>query len=88
MGLSYMIVKVLKRHSSEKNMLNQTQLLRYLQSHYPHLAEEITKKKVRTALEKMIAQELTLPEENRTLRYTDAQRKNSIGPETVSAMWS
>ena len=75
MELSYMIVEVLKRHSSEKNTLNQTQLLQYLQSDYPHLAEEITKKKVRTALEKMIAQEITLPEENRALRYTDAERK-------------
>lgn len=75
MELSYMIVEVLKRHSSEKNTLNQTQLLRHLQSDYPHLAEEITEKKVRSALEKMAAQEITLPEEARVLRYTDVRRK-------------
>lgn len=75
MELSYMIVEVLKRHSSEKNTLNQTQLLQCLQNDYPHLAEEITGKKVRSALEKMTAQEITLPEENRVLRYTDVERK-------------
>ena len=75
MELSYMIVEVLKRHSSEKNTLNQTQLLRYLRSDYSHLAEEITEKKVRSALEKMTAQEIALPEETRVLRYTDAKRK-------------
>lgn len=75
MELSYMIVEVLKRHSLEKNTLNQTQLLQCLQSDYPHLAEEITEKKVRSALEKMIAQESTLPDESRVLRCTDAKRK-------------
>ena len=75
MELSYMIVEVLKRHSSEKNTLNQTQLLRRLQDDYPHLAKEITEKKVRSALEKMTAQEIALPEEARALRYTDAKRK-------------
>ena len=75
MELSYMIVEVLKRHSSEKNTLNQTQLLRHLQSDYPHLAEEITEKKVRSALEKMIVQESTLPDKSRVLRHTDAKRK-------------
>ena len=75
MELSYMIVEALKRHSLEKNTLNQTQLLRHLQSDYPHLAEEITEKKVRSALEKLTTQELALPEEARALRYTDAKRK-------------
>lgn len=75
MELSYMIIEVLKRHSSEKKTLNQTQLLQCLQNDYPHLAEEITEKKVRSALEKMTAQEIELPEEARALRYTDARRK-------------
>lgn len=75
MELSYMIVEVLKRYSSENNTLNQTQLLRHLQSDYPHLAEEITQKKLRSALEKMTAQEIELPEETRVLYYTDARRK-------------
>ena len=73
--LSYMIVEVLKRRSSEKNTLNQAQLLQCLQSDYPHLSEEITEKKVRSALEKMIAQESTLPDKSKALRYTDARRK-------------
>ena len=75
MELSYMIVEVLKRHSSGQNPLNQTQLLQRLQSDYPHLVEEITEKKVRSALEKMTIQEIALPEEARALRYTDARRK-------------
>lgn len=85
MELSYMIVEVLKRHSSEQNPLNQTQLLQRLHSDYPHLAEEITQKKVRTALEKILTQESTLPDGSKMLRYTDAERKkrfwtdNSLG---------
>lgn len=75
MELSYMIVEVLKRHSSERNALNQTQLLQHLHSDYPHLAEEITQKKVRSALEKILTQESTLPDESKVLRYTDVERK-------------
>ena len=75
MGLSYMIVEVLRKHSSETNTLNQKQILKFLQDDYDHLKEEITPKKVRSSLEKMMMQEATLSEEDRVLCYTDAERK-------------
>lgn len=75
MELSYMIVEVLKKYSSKENALNQTQLLERLRGDYPHLEDEITQKKVRSALEKMIAQESALPDESKALRYTSAERK-------------
>ena len=75
MELSYMIVEVLRKHSSETNTLNQKQILKYLQDDYDHLKEEITPKKVRSSLEKMMMQEATLSEEDRVLCYTDAERK-------------
>ncbi len=74
MELSYLIVESLKRHSSEKKLqdthpLNQKELLHSLQEDYPHLSDEITKKKVRQALEKMTAQESELPDQCKTLRF-------------------
>lgn len=75
MELSYMIVEVLRKHSSETNTLNQKQILKHLQDDYDHLKEEITPKKVRSSLEKMMMQEATLSEEDRVLCYTDAERK-------------
>ena len=75
MELSYMIVEVLRKHSSETNTLNQKQILKYLHDDYDHLKEEITPKKVRSSLEKMMTQEITLSEEGRVLCYTDSERK-------------
>ena len=39
------------------------------------MAEEITEKKVRTSLEKIMLQESALPDEKKMLRYTDVERK-------------
>ena len=80
MELSYVIIEVLKRHSSEEKQgdtkpLNQKEILAFLQADYPHLAEEITEKKVRTSLEKIMLQESALPDEKKMLRYTDVERK-------------
>lgn len=78
MELSYLIIEVLKRHSSEKaqgdtHPLNRTEILGFLQKDYGHLSEEITAKKVRRAVEEMAAQEAVLPEQCRMLRF---HRKN------------
>lgn len=74
MELSYLIIEVLKRHSSEKKQydtrpLNQAEILYFLQKDYPHLSDEITEKKVRRAVEKMVAQESALPDPYKTLRF-------------------
>ena len=74
MELSYFIIEVLKRRSSEKKRqdthpLNQAEILHFLQKDYPHLSDEITEKKVRRAVEKMAAQESALPDSCKTLRF-------------------
>ncbi len=78
MELSYLIMEVLKRYSSEKKSedthpLNQKQILDLLQKDYPYLSDEITKKKVRTALEEMVAQESVFPDRDKLLHF---HRKN------------
>lgn len=74
MVLSYLIIEVLKRHSSEKKQddtrpLNQADILHFLQKDYPHLSGELTTKKVRRTIEKMVAQESTLSDQYKILHF-------------------
>lgn len=77
-----MIIEVLKRYASEKKQygtepLNQAQILAFLKADYPILAEEFTVTKLKRALEKIVAQESELPEQNKVLRYHKQKHKNS-----------
>lgn len=86
MELSYLIMEVLKRYSSEKKSedthpLNQKQILDLLQKDYPYLSDEITKKKVRMALEEMVAQESVFPDRDKLLHF---HRKNG----RITGYWS
>lgn len=74
MELSYLIIEVLKKHSSEKVLcdthpLNQMEILRFLETDYSNLSDKLTKKRVRQALEKMVAQESTFCDQDKILRF-------------------
>lgn len=73
MELSYLIMEVLKKHSSERKLedthpLNQKEILDFLQKDFSGF-KDITEKKVRTALAKMVAQESVLPDKEKSLHF-------------------
>ena len=75
MELSYAIIKVLKKYSSAEKTectspLKQREIFEYLIKEFPNLRGEITSKKVRTSLEAVINQELSLDDKYKTIRYT------------------
>ena len=71
-----MIVEVLKRHASREKPLNQMQIWEKLRSDYPHLSAEITIKKVRASVKKIVEQEESLANEaDKVLRYVGGKRK-------------
>ena len=79
MELSYMIVEVLKRHASRDKPLNQMQIWEQLRSDYPHLSAEITIKKVRASIKKIVEQEEILANEaDKVLRYVGGKRKEGF----------
>ena len=74
MVLSYLIIEVLKRHSSEKKQhnthpLNQKEILHFLQEDYPYLSDEITTKTVRRALQVIREKEETFPDQYKALCF-------------------
>lgn len=48
--------------------MNQAEILHFLKKEYPHFSDEITEKKVRRAVKKMVTQESTLDESCKTFR--------------------
>lgn len=70
----YLIIEVLKRHSSEKkqhdtHLLNQKEILHFLQKDYPYLSDEITAKTVRWALQVIREKEEMFPDQYKALRF-------------------